>query len=78
MPRDESAVLADITATLQQLGHVEFEAWVRKRDLNQRLDQLDAELGRVRLAAAQAEVSRMAEVARATAAQMVEGSNGEA
>ena len=64
MQRDESAVLADITATLQQLGHVEFDAWLRKRDLTQRLEQLDAELGRVKLAAAQAEVS----VARAAMA----------
>lgn len=74
--RDESSVLADITATLQQLGHVEFEAALRRRALIATLEQLDAELGRVRLAAAQAEVG----AARAALASVAkeEGSNGEA
>lgn len=54
MLRDEQVVLQDIQAALQQLGHVEFEGALRRRALVSQLEQLDAELGRVKLVAAQA------------------------
>lgn len=63
MPRDESMVMADIQSALQQLGHVEFEAAVRREALLSDLRRLDAELGRVKLAAALAAASATKEEA---------------
>ena len=71
MPRDEQAVMADIQSTLAQLGHLEFVHALQREQLVADLRKLDAEMARVRLDAA------LAQVAAATVAGSKDGANGE-
>lgn len=58
--RDESAVVQDIQSALAQLGHLEFVHVLQREQLVADLRKLDAELARVRLDAALAQVAKQA------------------